>query len=236
MSVHGAALNPMSGTSSLSSFLMSLTASMTCLSLSLTSTDLGTRFSRSSGPVRGFGTWMPTPPGMVTSMFRASAITRMSEKRIAASRLYLRMGCMVHSATSLGSFRSSTKFLPVAFLYASYSGRWRPACLNNHTGVLSTFSPRAARTIRSFFSAMDGAPASPERPARVPSRSERSLRGPCAVPSANDDLGDERAALPALWPQDPPRMLVGANPRDSCASTASTAAPRPHASFILPGV
>ena len=53
-------------------------------------------------------------------------MTRMSEKRMAASRLYRRTGCIVHSVTSMGSSSICRKFLPRAFLYALYSGRWRP--------------------------------------------------------------------------------------------------------------
>ena len=67
-----------------------------------------------------------------------------------ASMSYRRAGCSVHSATSLGSFKSSRKFLPVVSLYAMYSGRWRPAWRKSHTGVRSTFSPFAARIIVSF--------------------------------------------------------------------------------------
>lgn len=35
--------------------------------------------------------------------------TRMSENKIAASKLYLRMGCMVTSATSSGSYTCATR-------------------------------------------------------------------------------------------------------------------------------
>jgi hypothetical protein len=45
----------------------------------------------------------------------------------------------------------SRKFLPVSFLYWLYSGRWRPAWRNSHTGVASVSSPLATRTIRSFL-------------------------------------------------------------------------------------
>jgi hypothetical protein len=38
-----------------------------------------------------------------------------------------RSGCMVTSATSSGSASSSRKFFFLSRLYASYSGRWRPA-------------------------------------------------------------------------------------------------------------
>ena len=81
---------------------------------------------------------------------KASTTTRMSEKRIPASMLYRRIGWRVTSATSFGSFRSSRKFLSLTFLYSMYSGKCRPACRNNHTGVRSTFWPLAARIIMSF--------------------------------------------------------------------------------------
>lgn len=107
----------------------------------------------------------------VPALPNACKMTSISEKRMAASRLYLRTGCMVHSATSLGSSSNSKKFLDRIFLYSIYSGKWRPAWRKTHyrkhfikiiqqkhakyegkhtTGVFSTFSPRAALIIRSF--------------------------------------------------------------------------------------
>ena len=50
-----------------------------------------------------------------------------------------------------GNESISRKLLPTSSLYALYSGRWRPACRNNQTGVFSTSSPRAALIIKSFF-------------------------------------------------------------------------------------
>lgn len=67
--------------------------------------------------------------------------------------LYRRMGWRVTSATSFGSFRSSRKFFPRAFLYSMYSGKCRPACRKSHTGVRSTFWPLAARIMMSFAGA-----------------------------------------------------------------------------------
>eukprot|EP00958_Prasinococcus_capsulatus_P020899 scaffold2773_cov410-Prasinococcus_capsulatus_cf.AAC.12 len=70
---------------------MRRTAAITCANFSSTNSRsisliCGMRCLKSSGEARGLGTWMPLPPGMVTSIPSASAMTRMSEKRMAASR------------------------------------------------------------------------------------------------------------------------------------------------------
>lgn len=66
---------------------------------------------------------------------------------------------------------------PQVFLTV-YSGKWRPACLKSHTGVLSTCSPRAQRTMRSFFSTIVASAAGARR------REARPDRPPAAAPAA----------------------------------------------------
>jgi hypothetical protein len=60
---------------------------------------------------------------------------------------------MVTSAAFSGVSTSSLKPESEA-LTCLYSGKILPACLINQTGILSTFSPFAARNSRSFFKIM----------------------------------------------------------------------------------
>lgn len=66
----------------------------------------------------------------------------MSEKKIAASTPCRRTGCMVISVTRSGRMQDSSICVPSRSF--RYSGRERPACLMNHTGVCGTGSRRHA--------------------------------------------------------------------------------------------
>ncbi|MGA0100366.1 MAG: protein translocase subunit SecD, partial [Steroidobacteraceae bacterium] len=87
LSLFGAALKPISGTPRPSFSICTLiarTLANTCESFSFTLIPRGTR-TRSSGPRSGFGTVIPFPPGISTSTFSASAMTKISLNKIAAS-------------------------------------------------------------------------------------------------------------------------------------------------------
>ena len=103
-----AAPNLISGTLPASSHLIIVTARVTWPSRSDTSAAAASASAgiasrwRSAGEASGRGTVMPLPPGISTSTPNASATTRMSEKRIAASMGYRRTGCRVHSGRPRG--------------------------------------------------------------------------------------------------------------------------------------
>ena len=69
----------------------------------------------------------------------ASGTTRMSLKRMAASTPRMSTGWRVTSAARSGVLHRVRK--DTLARTALYSGRYRPACLMNHTGVQSGFSP-----------------------------------------------------------------------------------------------
>ncbi len=69
--------------------------------------------------------------------------TTMSLKKIAASTSCRRTGWRVISVTSSGRMQDSSIAMPSRTL--RYSGRERPACRMNHTGVCGTGSRLHAR-------------------------------------------------------------------------------------------
>ena len=70
----------------------------------------------------------------------------MSEKKTAASTPWRRTGWSVISAASAGSRQTSSMLRPARSRSARYSGRLRPACRMNHTGVRSGRAPVSARS------------------------------------------------------------------------------------------
>src|SRR5579862_7036327 len=86
----------------------------------------------------------PTPSTSSTSTPRPRTGDMMSAKRTAASTPCRRTGCRVTSAQSSGVPAISKK--PCRSRSARYSGRERPACRMNQTGVRSAGSRRSTRT------------------------------------------------------------------------------------------
>lgn len=119
-----------------------------------------------------------------------------------------------------------------------YSGRCRPACLNNHTGVLSTSSPRAARIMRSFFSTIIA-----ETTERVACRCITPWSFPERYPRARDgSTNDDEVHTPSgreVFQEYPAgTILGGAKANDSFTSKVIT---RPQSSakaqvriFLIP--
>ena len=83
----------------------------------------------------------------------ASGITKISEKIIAASRSNLFIGIRVVWHASSGVLQSFKKS-PVFCLRFLYSGRYLPACLMIHMGVLSHVFPRRTCNRQSFLIGM----------------------------------------------------------------------------------
>src|SRR5690606_5694916 len=121
-------------------------ASPTYCSLSKQSTD---RFSASCTVLIGLENLGPTPCSKDKSPPIASAVTRISENKIAASTSSKSIGNMVTSAAISGVLHISRK--EYLFLISQYSFINLPACLIIHTGGLSVGCDNAARIKRSFF-------------------------------------------------------------------------------------
>ena len=83
----------------------------------------------------------------------ASGITKISEKIIAASRSNLLIGIRVVWHASSGVLQSFKKS-PVFCLSFLYSGRYLPACLMIHMGVLSHVFPLRTCNRQSFLIGM----------------------------------------------------------------------------------